>query len=214
MVSATKPAQSARWAFVVWGAFILVAIVLNGTVPFATGVDMHAWTFSPVKAVLFYLVCYAVIFMIVPLILVKGRAVLKPTFLIPMVVTTVGITIRPVVWPNTLWPTSLLTMPCLIYLDRRFDLSQLGFRSKGWSGDGVSIVLIGLLSLGTVFLPRPSQLHFAFGSAVVAALDRLFLNPASSVESLFYFGFLEERILQKCGKWLTPHLDWSHVYSA
>jgi hypothetical protein len=42
MVSATKPAQSVRWAFVVWGAFILVAVVLNGTVPFATGVDMRA----------------------------------------------------------------------------------------------------------------------------------------------------------------------------
>jgi len=65
---------------------------------------------------------------------------------------------------------------------------------------------MGLLSLGTVFLPPPSQLHFALGSAVVAALDRLFLNPASSVENLFYFGFLEERILPRCGKWVTPIL--------
>lgn len=55
-------------------------------------------------------------------------------------------------------------------------------------------------------MPPPSQLHFAFGSAIVAALDRLFLNPASSVENLFYFGFLEEPILQKAGKWVTPIL--------
>jgi hypothetical protein len=144
--------------------------------------------------------------MIVPLVLVKGRVVLKPTFLIPLAATAVGITIRPVAWPNTLWPTSFLTMPCLIYLHRRFDLSELGFRSKGWRGDGLAIVLMGLLSLGTVFLPPSSQLHFAFGGAVLAALDRLFLNPASSVENLFYFGFLEERILSKCGRWLTPIL--------
>jgi hypothetical protein len=156
--------------------------------------------------VLFYLVCYAVIFMILPMIVVNGRAVLKLTFLIPLLASTIGISTRAIAWPNALWPTSFLTMPCLLYLHRRFDLSQLGFRSKGWSGDGVTIVLMGLLSLGTVILPRPSQLHFALSSAVVAALDRLFLNPASSVESLFYFGFLEERILLKCGRWLIPIL--------
>lgn len=102
-----------------------------------------------------------------------------------LVVTAIGIAIRPVAWPNALWPTSFLTIPCLIYLHRRFELSQLGFVSKGAAGDAAVIVLMGLLALGAVFLPPPSQLHFAFGSAIVAALDRLFLNPASSVENLF-----------------------------
>jgi hypothetical protein len=36
--------------------------------------------------------------------------------------------------------------------------------------------------------------------------DRLFANPASTVENLFYFGFLTERLLYKTGKWFTPLL--------
>lgn len=34
----------------------------------------------------------------------------------------------------------------------------------------------------------------------------MFANPASSVENLFYFGFLTERLSHKTGKWLTPLL--------
>jgi Na+-transporting NADH:ubiquinone oxidoreductase subunit NqrB len=37
-------------------------------------------------------------------------------------------------------------------------------------------------------------------------LDRLFANPASTVENLFYFGFLTERLSLKTGRWLTPLL--------
>ena len=41
---------------------------------------------------------------------------------------------------------------------------------------------------------------------VVPDLDRLFANPASSVENLFYFGFLAERLSYLVGQWLTPPL--------
>jgi Na+-transporting NADH:ubiquinone oxidoreductase subunit NqrB len=34
----------------------------------------------------------------------------------------------------------------------------------------------------------------------------LFANPASSIESFFYFGFLAERLSHKTGRWLTPLL--------
>jgi hypothetical protein len=37
-------------------------------------------------------------------------------------------------------------------------------------------------------------------------LHRLFANPASTVENLFYFGFLTERLSLKAGRWLTPLL--------
>jgi hypothetical protein len=43
-------------------------------------------------------------------------------------------------------------------------------------------------------------------AALLTALDRLFANPASSVENLFYFGFLTERLSYRTGKWLTPLL--------
>ena len=39
-----------------------------------------------------------------------------------------------------------------------------------------------------------------------AGLDRLLANPASSVESLFYFGFVAERPSARTGKWLTLFL--------
>ena len=39
-----------------------------------------------------------------------------------------------------------------------------------------------------------------------AAFNRLFANPASTVENLFYFGFLTEQLSRRTGGWLTPPL--------
>jgi hypothetical protein len=39
---------------------------------------------------------------------------------------------------------------------------------------------------------------------MLAGVNRLFANPASTVENMFYFGFLSERLSYKTGKWLTP----------
>ena len=44
------------------------------------------------------------------------------------------------------------------------------------------------------------------GGGLLAGLDRLLANPASSVENLFYFGFVAEMLSAKTGKWLTPFL--------
>ena len=55
-----------------------------------------------------------------------------------------------------------------------------------------------------MIISQKSYLAFSPLKALIAGLDRLFSNPASSVENLFYFGFLAERLLYKTGRWLTP----------
>jgi hypothetical protein len=135
----------------------------------------------------------------VPLILTKGwKTVRQPAFLLPLLVAAIGIGLH-----SLLHPAPVLALLVLIYLHWRFDLSDLGIRSRGWRGDIVAILLIGALSLVPVLLPGPHP--FTPGNATLAALDRLFANPASTVENLFYFGFLTERLLHKT-KWVTPLL--------
>lgn len=188
-------------ALVVWGVFIVLLVITNGTVPFVFGVDMHVWTSSKAKSVIFDLVFYAVIFMVVPLILTKGwTTVRQPAFLLPLLVAVVGITMRPFVQFAPVFAVVVLA-----YLHWRFDLTDLGFRSRGWRGDVLAILFFGLLSLVTPLL-QPGPHIFTPGSALLASLDRLFANPASTTENLFYFGFLTERLSYKTGKWFTPLL--------
>jgi hypothetical protein len=194
-------------ALAVWGVFIVFAVIVNATIPFALGVDVRAWTYSGTKSIIMHLIVYALLFMVVPLILTKGlKTARKIRFLVPLVVAVVGITLRGVMWPAALLPTGFLAIPVLAYLHWRFDLSDLGVRSRGWRGDTVAILLMGLLVLASTYLQPAVHYSFAVGSALAAALDRLFLNPASSVENLFYFGFLTERLSHKTGRWFTPPL--------
>jgi hypothetical protein len=62
-----------------------------------------------------------------------------------------------------------------------------------------------LLYFVPVFM-RPSPIPFSLPNGILAGLNRLFANPASTAENLFYFGFLTERLSGKTGKWLTPPL--------
>jgi membrane protease YdiL (CAAX protease family) len=110
-----------------------------------------------------------------------------------------AITLRPLVRP-----APVLAIATIAYLHWRFDLSALGIRTRGWQGDTVAILLIGALSfLAALFQPPAHSL--APGSALSSGLDRLIANPASTVENLFYFGFLTERLAAKTG-WWTPLL--------
>jgi hypothetical protein len=102
-------------------------------------------------------------------------------------------------------PAPVLAVTVLAYLHWRFDLSDLGIRSRGWKGDIAALLLLGLLSLLQPLL-QPGPHAFLPVPALLASLDRLSANPASSVENLFYFGFLTERLSYKTGKWLTPPL--------
>ncbi len=63
-------ADRSRPALLLWGVFFVLAVLVNGTVPFILGVDLHAWTQSPVKSVLLAFVFYAVLFLAVPLMLI------------------------------------------------------------------------------------------------------------------------------------------------
>ena len=195
----TSPDRKGKQALVLWGVFIVVIVAMNGTIPFILGVDLHHWTASPVKSVLFNLVGYGGLFLVAPLILSKGWAVVRrPAFLIPLLVAVAAMTARTFVRP-----VAVLAVIVLAYLHWRFDLSELGFRSRGWRGDAIAILLLGLW----LFIPRLLQsapFSFAPARAVLAVLDRLFANPASTTENLFYYGFMTERLSHKFGRWLTP----------
>jgi len=191
--------RQAMQALYVWGVFIALAILINGTIPFVLGVDLHAWTSSPLKDVAFNLIIYGGLFLVVPLTLTKGWAtVRRPAFFLPVIVAVLAMTLR-----TFFRPTAALAVIVLIYLHWRFDLTKLGIQSRGWKSDIIAILLFGLIYLAPSLLqsnPNPS----APGNAFLAGLDRLFLNPASTVEYLFYFGFLAERLSHKTGRWMTP----------
>jgi len=70
--SSTNLDHRAWQAFGVWVAFIVIVVLINGTIPFALGNDVRAWTFSTTKGMLFGLLIYGGLFLVVPLILTKG----------------------------------------------------------------------------------------------------------------------------------------------
>jgi hypothetical protein len=184
-----------------WGIFFVTAVLINGTVPFMLGVDVHAWTQSAAKSVLLSFVVYAVLFLAVPLVLIKGwETVRQPAFWLPL-----GLAMATITFWHFFPGGVILSILVLAYLHWRFDLSDYGIRSRGWKGDLLAIALMGLLGF-VPSLMRSSAPTLSVGSALLTALQRLFANPASSVENLFYFGFLTERLSDRAGRWLTPPL--------
>ena len=174
-------------------------ILLNGTLPFALGADLRSWTYSTPKDILVHLIIYGGLFLVAPLILTKGiQIVRQPDFLIPLLVAVLAIALRPL-----LRPTPIIAIAVIVYLHWRFDLSQLGIRSTGWPGDLLAILIIGALSLAATLL-QPAAHSLLPGTALASMLERLFTNPAATVENLFYFGFLGERLSAKIGRWTAP----------
>lgn len=91
----------------VWFVFILVAVAINGTIPFILGADLRTWTFSTTKVTIFALIIYAGLFFVVPLLLAKGwRTVLRPDFLGPVIIAVIGIAL----W----WPVTMLSAMAVI----------------------------------------------------------------------------------------------------
>jgi len=70
--SSTNLDHRAWQAFGVWLVFIIVVVLINGTIPFALGNDMRAWSFSTAKGFLFGLLIYGGLFLVAPVILAKG----------------------------------------------------------------------------------------------------------------------------------------------
>ncbi len=193
--------RRARQAWIVWGIFIVLNILINGTIAFLLGRDLHAWTASPLKSFLFNFVQYGIMFLAVPLILTKGwGTVRQPAFLLPLLLAILSFTLR-----DVYRPVAAIAVFVLAYLHLRYDLSELGFRSYNWRIDLLVILLIGLL-FGTQRFFRSDPFSFHPASALLAGLDRLFFNPASTAEYIFYFGFLAERLSCKLGRWWTPLL--------
>lgn len=191
--------QRARQALILWGVFIVLNILLNGTIPFLLGKDMHVWTASPIKSVLFNVVQYSIVFLVLPLILTKGwDTVRQPAFLLPLTLAIFAITLR-----TFIRPVATIAVLVLVWLHYRYDLSDLGLRSRGWRGDVIAVLLIALLlSVQRFFTNEPFSLDIM--AAIQAGIDRLFFNPASTTENLFYYGFLAERLSYKFGRWWTP----------
>lgn len=191
----------ARQASIVWGVFIFLNILLNGTIPFVLGRDMRTWTAAPIKDILVNLVIYSLIFLVIPLVLTKGwTTVRQPAFLLPLTLAILAMTLR-----TFLRPVAAIAVLILLWLHYRYDLSELGFRTRGWRGDVVAVLVIALLlGMQRFFRNEPFSLHFM--PAIQAGIDRWFFNPASTVENLFYFGYLTERLSRKFGNWWTPPL--------
>lgn len=190
-----------RQALIVWAIFFTLNILLNGTIPFILGADMRAWKASALSSVLFGLVQYGIIFTLVPLILIKGwDTVRQPAFLVPLCIGLAAMSLS-LIYHGSMVAGVLV----LAYLHWRFDLSDYGIRSRGWKGDLAAAALLGVLYASPSLL-RSNAVTLDPLGGLVAGLDRLFTNPASTVENLFYFGFIAERLSLRAGRWLTPFL--------
>lgn len=190
-----------RQAVLVWVLFITINVLLNGTIPFLLGRDLHSWTVSPIKSLLFNLIQYSLVFLVIPLILTKGwETVRQPGFLLPLVMIIAALALR------SLWrPIAALSVFGLAYLHLRYDLSELGFRSRSWRTDFIVVLILALLLASQRFF-NSQPFVFHMGEALRTGLDRLFLNPASTTEYIFYFGFLAERLSYQLGRWWTALL--------
>lgn len=182
-----SPTRLALQAFFVWLGYMVVNVLHHGTVPFVLGADLSEWVYSPEHLLLTGFLVYGMIFLVVPLILVKGwPTVRKPAFLIPLLLAVAAATL----W-STLRGIGVVILVVLLYLHWRYDLSELGIRSSGWRGDVVATLLVAGLYLLPRFF-RPVE-----GFDILAGLSegafRLFGNPATSAEYFFYFGFLATR---------------------
>jgi membrane protein YdbS with pleckstrin-like domain len=72
--------HEAKQALALWSIFIVVLVIINGTIPFLMGADLYVWSYSTAKLMLASFI-YAVIFLVPTLILVKGwKTVREPRF--------------------------------------------------------------------------------------------------------------------------------------
>lgn len=197
-----------REALIVWLVFIVLNVAVNGTIPFLLGHDLRAWSESPWKLMLVGFVGYGLLFTVVPLVLIKGWATVRqPAFLFPLCVAVMAMTLF-----NVFRGVMFIAVLILAFLHWRFDLSDYGIRWRDWRADAGAALLIGLLAAVPALLGGTSP-QFDLRAALIAGMDRWFANPASTVENLFYYGFLAERISRSTGTWITA-LSIAAMYTA
>src|SRR5512143_3338278 len=96
-------------ALYLWGVFIALAVIINGTLPFILGFDLHAWTYSPLKDVAFNLIIYGGLFLVVPLVLTRGWATVRqPAFFVPLIIAVLAMTLRTFFRPTAVLAVILL----------------------------------------------------------------------------------------------------------
>lgn len=194
-------AHPTRQAVIVWCVFIVLNVAINGTIPFVLGHDLRAWSTSPVQSLLFGFVQYGIMFTVVPLILIKGwETVRQPGFLILLCLAVAALTF----W-NLLRGIVAVAVLMLTFLHLRFNLSDYGIRWRGWKGDAAAALCVAGLAAVPAMLRSGAPLS-DLRLGLLAGLDRWFANPASTVENLFYFGFLAQRFSQSMPKWVVPVL--------
>ncbi len=71
--------------------------------------------------------------------------------------------------------------------------------------DVAAVLILGLLPL-SIRARSPQPWEWSPDVALLAGLDPLLLNPASTTENLFSFGFLADRLETWTGRWGTPLL--------
>jgi len=190
-----------RNALLLWVCFFVILVLINGTIPFILGADLLSWTSSLTKHVLISGVLYAGLFFLGSLALAKAwEQVKQPQFLGPVIIGAAGITLSAFVQE-----IAVIAVIVYAYLALRYRLPELGFKSRGLRGDVVAVVLFGAFSFLAVLM-RIGLSTFTPEDATMAMVYRLFFNPASTAENVFYFGFLTERMSQCTGKWGTPFL--------
>ena len=189
----------ARQALAVWAAFLVLFMAIDGTLPFLLGEDLRWWSTSVEKRQLIGAVVYGAMFLVVPVALVVERRALRdPELWLAMVFALLALVLQPAIRA-----AGVVVLVVIVCLHARYDLSGLGLRSTGWRRDLAAIAVLAGVSLVLTALQRADDAP-AFDAALVAALDRMLFNPASTVENLFYFGFLTERLSRWIGVWATP----------
>lgn len=161
--------------------------------------DLRWWSTSVPKRQLIGTLIYGVVFLVVPVALVVERKALRdPDLWLALVFALMAL---------ALWPAAraagVIVLVVIVCLHARYDLSGLGLRSRGWKRDVAAIGVLAAVSLVLTAIQNGTA-DPSVGTALTAALDRMLFNPASTVESLFYFGFLTERLSRVLGVWVTP----------
>lgn len=190
---------AAREALIVWAVFLVVFSLINGTVPFLLGVDLRWWSTSVPKRQLIGTLVYGVLFLVVPVVLVVGRRALRDGELaLALVFALVALALQPAARG-----AGVVVLVVIVCLRAGYDLRGLGLRSNSWRRDLAAIGVLAGASLVLTAVQRGAD-DPSYETALAAMLDRMLFNPASTVENLFYFGFLTERLSRWIGVWPTP----------
>lgn len=196
-----RASRSALEALGVWMLFLLACVLINASIPFALGADVSAWTGSWQKSILFGAVIYGLLFLVVPVLLVKGQAMARhPVALALMLLMLLSAALWSVV-PFAAFGILL----GLGLMHRKYGLAELGVRFSLDRSDLLALLFIALL----YSVPQLASLargRLDLVGALAAGLKRLLANPATTAEYLFYFGFLATRLEPRLGRWVTPAL--------